>query len=150
MLDAIKKGIAERREAEPLTALTDLSGWLDAAKGIPSHDEALRSEILSLIQEASGTHLSALLAQIIAKPAGGQVTRESTWNSLVKFLRALASALCASAVALLKAAAANPSLRPAAAAGAARGLHARSEEHTSELQSRLHLVCRLLLVKKKK
>src|SRR2546422_8545332 len=26
---------------------------------------------------------------------------------------------------------------------------ARSEEHTSELQSRLHLVCRLLLVKKK-
>src|SRR2546429_4294801 len=30
---------------------------------------------------------------------------------------------------------------------AARG---RSEEHTSELQSRLHLVCRLLLEKKKK
>src|SRR2546422_7090980 len=34
------------------------------------------------------------------------------------------------------------------------GLHTmrleRSEEHTSELQSRLHLVCRLLLEKKKK
>src|SRR2546422_7712715 len=28
-------------------------------------------------------------------------------------------------------------------------LHDRSEEHTSELQSRLHLVCRLLLEKKK-
>src|SRR3989442_11669702 len=28
-------------------------------------------------------------------------------------------------------------------------LHARSEEHTSELQSRPHLVCRLLLEKKK-
>src|ERR1041385_9464221 len=27
-------------------------------------------------------------------------------------------------------------------------LYARSEEHTSELQSRLHLVCRLLLEKK--
>src|SRR2546429_5349599 len=27
--------------------------------------------------------------------------------------------------------------------------HARSEEHTSELQSRLHLVCRLLLEQKK-
>src|SRR2546429_6894161 len=27
--------------------------------------------------------------------------------------------------------------------------HERSEEHTSELQSRLHLVCRLLLEKKK-
>src|SRR6266436_10233702 len=32
----------------------------------------------------------------------------------------------------------------------ARGQHERSEEHTSELQSRLHLVCRLLLEKKKK
>src|SRR3989442_7578372 len=29
-------------------------------------------------------------------------------------------------------------------------LHVRSEEHTSELQSRPHLVCRLLLEKKKK
>src|SRR5262245_64669906 len=29
-------------------------------------------------------------------------------------------------------------------------LHARSEEHTSELQSLRHLVCRLLLEKKKK
>src|SRR2546429_3690025 len=31
-----------------------------------------------------------------------------------------------------------------------RRLRSRSEEHTSELQSRLHLVCRLLLEKKKK
>src|SRR5438552_9300662 len=31
-----------------------------------------------------------------------------------------------------------------------RGLSARSEEHTSELQSPDHLVCRLLLEKKKK
>src|SRR3989449_3327793 len=35
-----------------------------------------------------------------------------------------------------------------AAGGPLRG--GRSEEHTSELQSRLHLVCRLLLEKKKK
>src|SRR2546429_6537859 len=35
-----------------------------------------------------------------------------------------------------------------AAADAEAGAH-RSEEHTSELQSRLHLVCRLLLEKKK-
>src|SRR2546422_6277458 len=38
--------------------------------------------------------------------------------------------------------------------GAGRSMSAwsgmRSEEHTSELQSRLHLVCRLLLEKKKK
>src|SRR5687768_18179125 len=35
-------------------------------------------------------------------------------------------------------------------AGQHRTQVARSEEHTSELQSRLHLVCRLLLEKKKK
>src|SRR5439155_22808853 len=34
--------------------------------------------------------------------------------------------------------------------GDARSATARSEEHTSELQSRGHLVCRLLLEKKKK
>src|SRR2546422_11775420 len=32
--------------------------------------------------------------------------------------------------------------------GPTRNPHDRSEEHTSELQSRLHLVCRLLLEKK--
>src|SRR2546422_8522575 len=37
------------------------------------------------------------------------------------------------------------SLSPSCLSGAMR----RSEEHTSELQSRLHLVCRLLLEKKK-
>src|SRR2546429_3454442 len=53
----------------------------------------------------------------------------------------------------------DPQLSPPAGAGrpcrAAPGpdadaLGKRSEEHTSELQSRLHLVCRLLLEKKKR
>src|SRR5437764_11187721 len=35
-------------------------------------------------------------------------------------------------------------------AGACGGLEQRSEEHTSELQSPMYLVCRLLLEKKKK
>src|SRR2546429_9685101 len=43
---------------------------------------------------------------------------------------------------------------PVGGPGAGGGLEGprrgRSEEHTSELQSRLHLVCRLLLEKKKK
>src|SRR2546422_4466536 len=38
---------------------------------------------------------------------------------------------------------------PRSRKGWARRRPARSEEHTSELQSRLHLVCRLLLEKKK-
>src|SRR3989442_9567603 len=41
--------------------------------------------------------------------------------------------------------------RPAGTADhAVQGVGVRSEEHTSELQSRPHLVCRLLLEKKKK
>src|SRR3990172_3244672 len=49
----------------------------------------------------------------------------------------------------------RPALRAAAGRArplrmpARRGRSRRSEEHTSELQSRLHLVCRLLLEKKK-
>src|SRR2546422_2489210 len=39
-------------------------------------------------------------------------------------------------------------MAPEQAAGKTKQM--RSEEHTSELQSRLHLVCRLLLEKKKK
>src|SRR2546422_3691147 len=50
----------------------------------------------------------------------------------------------------------RPSRAHAGSAGTRRRLRLRSrapprsEEHTSELQSRLHLVCRLLLEKKKK
>src|SRR5260370_40870130 len=41
--------------------------------------------------------------------------------------------------------------RPSQAGGCRRAAHSgRSEEHTSELQSHLNLVCRLLLEKKKK
>src|SRR5258708_20278744 len=40
--------------------------------------------------------------------------------------------------------------RVVAPRGAARGNNSRSEEHTSELQSPDHLLCRLLLEKKKK
>src|SRR5690625_5418593 len=44
---------------------------------------------------------------------------------------------------------ADPAARMIARACRVPSLEARSEEHTSELQSRGHLVCRLLLEKKK-
>src|SRR2546422_5342095 len=43
----------------------------------------------------------------------------------------------------------SPRPTPSSGASAASVRRCRSEEHTSELQSRLHLVCRLLLEKKK-
>src|SRR6266481_8187364 len=45
--------------------------------------------------------------------------------------------------------AAPPDNGPDGDVGSAGRRRARSEEHTSELQSQLHLVCRLLLEKKK-
>src|SRR6266436_5232997 len=44
----------------------------------------------------------------------------------------------------------SPSRRGSRSGNESRTRCERSEEHTSELQSRLHLVCRLLLEKKKK
>src|SRR2546422_7140921 len=43
-----------------------------------------------------------------------------------------------------------PQPSPLHASSSPNSARRRSEEHTSELQSRLHLVCRLLLEKKKK
>src|SRR2546422_7842872 len=54
-----------------------------------------------------------------------------------------------SSVSLTAAAQPPDSSSARAAKGPSAGLPIRSEEHTSELQSRLHLVCRLLLEKKK-
>jgi hypothetical protein len=122
---AAAKLLAGIRAADPVTALDELSGWLDTIKG-PGQDEKIRSEVLSMIQEAGAAPLSALLAQFLSRPAGAgkQATREPSWRTLTDYLKALTGALYASARLLLKEAATNLSLQLAAAAGAARGLHA--------------------------
>lgn len=121
---AAAKLLAELRRADPRAALKDLTAWLDAVKAIPEHDERLRSEILSHVEEASYPHLAVLLAQYFAKPREKAADREATWHPLANFLDGLSAALCKSAVHLLKEAAADASLKPAAAADAARALHA--------------------------
>src|SRR2546422_5416814 len=63
--------------------------------------------------------------------------RSSTWSA-----NARASSAGRSVAGMISL---NSCLRKGARSGCTR-----SEEHTSELQSRLHLVCRLLLEKKKK
>jgi hypothetical protein len=118
------KLLAELRRADPLTALRDLGAWLEELKDIPGDEEGVRSEILARVQEASDLHVSRLLAQFVARTSESQAARESNWNALNHYLRGLTGALCASARHLLQQAAADPSLQLAAAAGAARGLHA--------------------------
>jgi hypothetical protein len=106
--------LAELRGAEPLVALHELGDWLDTVKRAPVQHERIRSEALSLIQEASQAHLCALLASKHAQ----------SWKLCVDYLTVLAGALYASASLLLKACANDSSLKLAAAAGAARGLRA--------------------------
>ena len=120
---AAAKLLAELRGAEPLTAVRELTAWLDAAKSISGHDEKIRCEILSLIQEASDPPLSVLVAQYCARPSDKQTERDAAWHPLNSYLRALTGALCSSAGHLLKEAATDPSLQLPGAAGAARGLH---------------------------
>ncbi|MGH8642729.1 MAG: hypothetical protein ACRET6_13535 [Burkholderiales bacterium] len=118
------KQAARLRGLDPLAALNELSEWLDAVKGSSGGEEKVRGEILSLIQEASGTHVSALLAQFLAPRKDKQATHESDWDTLGDFLRVLAGALCASSRILLNQSTTTPALQLPAAAGVARGLHA--------------------------
>ncbi len=118
------KLLAELRGADPLAALEDLRGWVDAVARAPSPDEKVRGEVLSLIHDAIRAHASALVAQNLALVSGKQAMPESSWTALDNALRELAGALCASARVLLAQAAANPELQLQAAAGAAGGLHA--------------------------
>ena len=72
------KLFAELREADPLTALRDLSAWLEEAKDISGDHEKVRGDILALIQEAGDVHVFKLLAQFIARQSDQQAAREST------------------------------------------------------------------------
>src|SRR3989442_3304148 len=105
---------------------------------------------------AFGAVMSAFsLASILGVPISLYLALHFTWRAPYVFLAALCSAI------LLAAWFAIPPVRAHLAARGERNAlaqiravfgeanHLRSEEHTSELQSRPHLVCRLLLEKKK-
>src|SRR2546422_3432139 len=78
-----------------------------------------------------------------ARPVDGPARHDDERDQGDGASRATAERRRARAAQELRALAREPRVR------AAPERNARSEEHTSELQSRLHLVCRLLLEKKK-
>src|SRR5438067_7136841 len=99
--------------------------------------------------ENGSVDLDDVTAELLELPLDQFTARR---NARAKELKAAGKAELASEVAALK----KPPVHLWAANRAARGnqallrkLHNRSEEHTSELQSRFDLVCRLLLEKKK-
>src|SRR3989449_1352616 len=87
---------------------------------------------------AAGLEVPPTAGHVLPRPDGGETARATEGAPFV-----LQVTVPAAAAALLAA-------RLEAAGAVAAGPATRSEEHTSELQSRLHLVCRLLLEKKKK
>src|SRR2546422_6859987 len=85
-------------------------------------------------------HIGAFNLSLIFRSLLGAGTPRELRNRLSSFIFALSwllkrSPMCTGSINLYSS---PPRLHPS-----------RSEEHTSELQSRLHLVCRLLLEKKK-
>ena len=114
--------LAGMRSADPLGALNELSEWLETLAGLADLDDTVRSEILAQIEEAGGAHVSALLAQFIARPAGRRGASAVTWKALSGYLTALRRAMHRSARALLKRASRDRSLQLAAATDAARCL----------------------------
>src|SRR2546422_6715157 len=76
--------------------------------------------------------------------AGSQITRRGWWKAPIRFFAVGWS------IAVLPPIAASTWASTVVGSWTKLTPRMRSEEHTSELQSRLHLVCRLLLEKKKK
>src|SRR5690625_6092037 len=115
----------------------------EAVRGRPPGEPPLRAlaggidESWREIDSAEVERLRTVLSIVVATPTlQGAIERNSARTT-----EALADAL-------IDRGAAEPDAHVAAAAVIA-GLARKSEEHTSELQSRGHLVCRLLLEKKK-
>src|SRR2546429_9305144 len=112
----------------PRSAAGEAPGWMHALVNVPlpAHDEKtdvvlLYSERIVTVQSADKIKITVREAYKILRPGGREYgTVSVSYNSRKKIT-------------------------------GMRGwcIPARSEEHTSELQSRLHLVCRLLLEKKK-
>src|SRR5438552_10256091 len=97
--------------------------------------------------EVGATAAGTALSTLVSDDAGWSRTSVPTGSASVKASVAAASAYRARAA---RAGTTASSAASPAAASAHCHSECRSEEHTSELQSPDHLVCRLLLEKKKK
>src|SRR2546429_9846724 len=135
---------AEPRHAEAFLTLevADLSSKRQSIL-IVDPDAASRQLLEELVRSAGyDVAVSSSQAQ------GFQFVQEASIDLLI-LSADLADIQCCDALAEVKGNAATSGTRVILLAKGG-GAERRSEEHTSELQSRLHLVCRLLLEKKKR
>jgi len=122
--EAASAVLARLRDADPVTALDELRGWLGSVGEAPDLDERARSEVLALVQETGGVHASTLLRQYLADVAEKPVVRESKWKAMSAYAARQAEVLAASAERLLDTASPDAPAAAAAAAGAVRALRA--------------------------
>jgi hypothetical protein len=115
--------LPDLRDADPVTALNELSSWLDPAGGSASADPKTRSEILARVQDAGAAHVAAMLAKYRASTDAKQAARESIWKTLIQYQAHLAHALGLCAKALIKGAYEDADLLAPAEASTARALH---------------------------
>src|SRR5258707_3980477 len=92
--------------------------------------------------EAANRMASAISSGLPARLSGTPATRPAFLSALPVMRSSIAVSIGPGATALTR----TPNAAPSSAADLVKP---RSEEHTSELQSRQYLVCRLLLEKKK-
>lgn len=115
--------LPDLRDADPVIALNELSGWLDPAGGSASAEPKARGEILARVQDAGAAHVTAVLAKYGARTDAKQAARESNWKSLIQYQAHLTHALGLCAKALLSAAYEDAALLASAETSTARALH---------------------------
>src|SRR5467141_505676 len=147
--------------SESLTAPTPWPTILMATTGSSIFCSALRRASSVPCASALTTRLSSLTSPSLARRAsssrvmrGATSLAASEVRRSVSFVSAIWRAAFSEPTTWKMSPACGTSLIPDTTTGVAGGasvtLRPRSEEHTSELQSHLNLVCRLLLEKKKK
>ena len=114
--------LPDLRASGPVTALNELSGWLDPGRDTGAADPKSKSEFLALVQEAGAAHVSALFAQYFSSAEKRQAARDWAWKSLFEYQSRLTQAMGALAAALLKTAEAGATHLPAATLATARAL----------------------------
>jgi len=122
--EAASSLLAELRGADPITALNELTGWVESVKEDTAGDPADRSETLSHVEAAGAAHVAALLAEYLGIQKDGHAARETAWRSVFNYQSGLTGALGASARLLARAGPTDASSQALAAAAAVRSLRA--------------------------
>ncbi|MEJ2174010.1 MAG: hypothetical protein P8Y76_03620 [bacterium] len=115
--------LPDLRDADPVIALNELSGWLDPAREAAGGEPTARGEILAQVQDAGAAHVEALLGQYLASAEDKQAARESAWKSLIQYQARLTHALGQAAKRLLAASYEDASQLAQAESCTARALH---------------------------